>query len=155
MTANGRKRAYLIEVLMKLLLILLTMFTFFGCANTSVHNAVNDLNKKLEQDGSPYRWSSKDIGGGSVAMEKYLLGTESPTVADATLKKDIENLIKQAESSEGQSTGKVIETRLLTKDSTSITEAWVVERTDGRKVAYTIKMTPSGDGVDISLRGPW
>ncbi|MEM7400322.1 MAG: hypothetical protein AAF304_00065 [Pseudomonadota bacterium] len=139
---------------MKFLLSLFFVFTLYGCANTSVHNAVNDLNDKLEQDGSPYRWTSKDVNGG-VIMEKYPLGRVTPTVADPTLRKDIEDLITKAELGEGKASGKIIETRLLKKDTTSITETWIVERVDGQKVAYTIKMTPAGEGVDINLRGPW
>jgi hypothetical protein len=139
---------------MKLLFSIFIILVLFGCASTSVHNAVDDINKKLEQDGSPYRWTSKDVNGG-VAMEKYPLGRVTPTVADPVLKKDIENLIIKAESGEGESGGKIIETRLLKQDATSTTETWLVERADGRQVAYTIKMTPAGEGVDINLRGPW
>ncbi len=121
-----------------------------------MRSTVNNLNVKLEQDGSPYRWEHKDLGGGTESIQRYLIGSAIPTVADAKLKQDIMALINQSESNDSMKDGKLIETRLLKQDETSVTETWVIHRTDGKDVAYTIemKLTSSGE-TDISLRGPW
>ena len=108
-----------------------------------------------EKPGSPYQWVSERAEGGTV-MERVLVGTPGPTVADETVKADIlRNIGAYEEKNGGAAVPEVVEVRQLPKSKDGYNEVWVVSR-GGQRIAYTVSLKPSPQGgVDLHIHGPW
>ncbi len=118
---------------------------------------VRRANASLEQSGAPFRWKSTDAGEGSFAVERVLIGTPAPSLADVKLQADIRTLIGRAETMKSRSADlRVVETRTLPPDGPSARETWVIDAGKNGRQAYLIVLTPSvSGGTEISLSGPW
>lgn len=108
-----------------------------------------------EKPGSPYHWVSEHAEGGTI-LERVLIGTPGPTVADDIVKADIlRNIGAYEEKNGGTATPEVVEVRQLPKSKDEYNEVWVISR-GGQPIAYTVslKRSPQG-GVDLHIQGPW
>ena len=137
-----------------------------GCASSNavdraaaVDKAARDVNEEAEKTGNPYRAHVTDMGSAGQLIEKVLIGTPAPTVADKTLKHDVLARIGELETRSGavaSSTPPVLlETRFISKSAQSIAEVWVIARGQER-AAYTVAFTTSPKGgTDFHVKGPW
>ena len=108
-----------------------------------------------EKPGSPYHWVSEDEGGGKI-LQRVLLGTPGPTVADETVKADVLKRIGTYEEKAGGAAVPVlVEVRQLSPVKGEYNEVWIIARA-GTNVAYTVSLSPSPQGgVDFHVSGPW
>jgi hypothetical protein len=121
-----------------------------ACQNPTATNATRIANQEAEASGSPFRWKTQSVNGGT-AMFLVLVDLPSgPTIADAVLKKDTLALIAKAEGTKGRANPEIEDIKHL-KDGR---EVWTLKSTRGG-IAYVInfKRSPQG-GVDIEMSGP-
>jgi hypothetical protein len=119
-----------------------------GCENLTATNVARIANSQAEASGSPFRWKTEDVGGGTVMIVVMADLPTGPTRADPVLKNDILALITKAEASEGRPDPQVEEVKPL-KDGR---EVWVLKTVEG--IAYIINLMPSPQGgTDIEMSG--
>lgn len=108
-----------------------------------------------EKPGSPYHWVSEDEGGGKI-LQRVLMGTPGPTVADETVKADILRNIGTYEAKAGGAAAPVlVEVRQLPKVKGEYNEVWIISRA-GTNIVYTVSLSSSPQGgVDFHVHGPW
>lgn len=121
-----------------------------ACENTTAMNAVRIANRQAEATGSPFRWETKSVGGGT-AMYLVMQDLPSgPTSADPVLAKDTLALIARAEATKGRTNPEIEDVKHL-KDGR---EVWV-PKSDPGGIAYVVTFKPSPQGgVDIEMSGP-
>lgn len=146
---------------MKKLKIIITLamaaLTLAACApNTTGKLALKNANKQMEKSGSPYRWAIVGETPQGLLMEKTVVGTPGPTVADETVQRDIIIDILAADKKSGATSKLTLtEFRQVQPGPKTFVEAWVFDR-NKKKVVYLVTMAeaPQG-GVDFSITGPW
>jgi hypothetical protein len=152
---------------MKSMFLLATLFTtalfLFGCANPTVTNAARKLNHEAEASGSPYRYRTYNMDGGTV-LEKYRITPPSPTpvpanlqptTANPELRTDVLNRIAAFQQGWGNTNAPIL---LGVKSEgifqNSIKESWFIKQDDGA-IEYKVTMKPSPQGgTDFELNGP-
>jgi len=140
------------------------ILTLTSCKNPTAVNAVRQLNRDAERSGSPYRFRSDRVPGGT-AVTRYRIIPPKPgpapanlkaTTADAELQRDIlaKVLIIQQGWGDTASPSLLGVEPLASADGRSTKESWFVKQGDGA-VRYEVTMTPSpGGGTDFSVTGP-
>lgn len=87
-----------------------------------------------------------------LAVNGCATSTPGETTADYILQSDVKRFIKGFERSHGS--GRVVDTKVVSKEGNTSTEQWYVERGDD-VVIYTIKFMPSPfGGTDIQWTMP-
>ena len=76
-----------------------------ACENPTATNAARIANSQAEASGSPFRWKTQSVSGGTTMMLVMADLPSGPTRADPVLKKDILALITKAEAAEGRKKG--------------------------------------------------
>jgi len=122
-------------------------------AESAVQKSLREMT--AEKPGSPYHWVSDSAEGGTV-LERVLVGTPGPTVADRTAQADILKYIGDyEEKAGGAAKPKVIEVRRVPRSKDEYSEVWVIAR-GGQRIVYTVFLKPSPQGgVDLRIQGPW
>jgi len=123
------------------------LFSSVCMAESAVEKTLREMTS--EKPGSPYHWVSEHAEGGTV-LERVLMGKPGKTVADATVKADIlKNIGAFEEKVGGTALPEVIEVRRMPKSNDDYNEVWVISR-NGKKIAYTVALTPSPHGGVVS-----
>lgn len=129
------------------------LFSNMCLAESAAEKTLREMT--TEKPGSPYHWVSENAEGGKV-LERVLIGTPGPTVADHTAKGDVlKNIGAYEEKAGGAAVPEVIEVRRLANSGDEYNEVWVISRR-GQRIAYTVSLKPSPQGgVDLRIQGPW
>ena len=126
------------------------LFSLAACQSSSLASNVEYANKKAEAEGSPFRWKSKTVPGGSTLVRKLADLPSGPSRADAVLKQDILAQIAKLEAAAGR-TGPHLEDIKLLKDGR---EVWLL-KAPGDGIAYIVNFRQSVQGgTDIGLSKP-
>lgn len=121
-----------------------------ACANSTATNAARIANREAEASGSPFRWETQTVGGGTAMFLVMVDLPSGPTTADPLLKEDTLALIAKAEASKGRSSPEIEDIKRL-KDGR---EVWVL-KSDRIGIAYIVAFRPAPQGgVDIEINGP-
>lgn len=117
-----------------------------ACA-TPMSSAVSEANKKMELNGSPFRYRAVDDSSMTLTLMPLPVG---PTRAVPSLAQQALDSITTQESRKGRSVANVEEVRHLQDGR----EVWVL-RTLGEGIAYIVAFAaPSQPGTDIRVTGP-
>jgi hypothetical protein len=117
-----------------------------GCA-TPLSTAVAEANKKMELNGSPFRYRARDDSSMTLTLMPLPAG---PTKAVAPLAAQAMEAITTAELRKGRSVANLEEVRHLQDGR----EVWVLQ-TLGEGVAYIVAFAaPAQPGTDIRVNGP-
>ena len=147
-----------------ILLSTIVLASFSGCTNPTTTNAVSQLNRDAARTGSPFRYRTERVPGGTT-VEKYRIVAPTPgpvpadlqpTSANAELQKDILGRIASmaAEDWGGTTAPSLAGVQQLPPSGGSIRETWFVKQGDGA-IRYKVTMTPSAQGgTDFSVAGP-
>lgn len=120
-----------------------------GCGTTA-SNAARLANADAEASGSPFRWTSQSVSGGSVLQRTLIELPSAPSRADAVLTRDTLALIAKSETAAGRPYPQVEDIKMM-KDNR---EVCILKSASGG-LAYVVVFTPSpAGGVDIGLQGP-
>jgi len=125
-------------------------FGLAACENPTATSAARIANGQAEANGSPFRWKTQSVSGGTVMYLVMVDLPSGPTIADPVLKKDTLALIAKAEASNGRANPEVEDIKRL-KDGR---EVWILKSAhDG--IAYIVHFKPSPQaGIDIEMSGP-
>ncbi|MEL7476198.1 MAG: hypothetical protein AAGJ55_08200 [Cyanobacteria bacterium J06555_12] len=133
---------------------LAAMFLLGACASQSASNAVNLMNQELIQSGSPYRWQTEQVSGGT-AMTKLLIGTPGNTAADEVLQRDIISQLAAVDASGVASSDRPKEIRIISRTDVAAEEVWVFDGGEKDLVFVIILHSSDAGGTDIKGTGPW
>jgi outer membrane lipoprotein-sorting protein len=135
---------------------LLSIFLISCSGNPTADRHATTANTNLEKKGSPYHWQPAKTANGMTFLQRELIGTPAKTSADAQLAADIGAIIAQKEAKVGgESTLRVLETRLVSATPKGTREIWSVARGD-KRIAYVIYFVSSDKGgTDFGVDGPW
>lgn len=125
-----------------------------ACAGTTARNAVGLLNEQAIESGSPYRWESEQVDGGSI-FRKVLTGEPGQTLADETLRRDIIAEIAASGANGPGPADRPKEIRVVSQSILGAEEIWVFEGPDGDLVYVVILQTSNDGGTDLNISGPW
>ncbi len=123
---------------------------FSGCESPTATNAARIANRQAEATGSPFRWKTQSVNGGT-AMFMVLIDLPSgPTAADPLLKKDTLALIAKAEASKGRGNPEIEDIKHLEDGR----EVWILKSAHNG-FAYIVHFKPSPEGgIIIEMNGP-
>lgn len=132
---------------------IVVLFSNVCLAGSAAQEALKQMT--AEKPGSPYHWVSEDEGGGKI-LQRVLMGTPGPTVADETVKANVlKNIGTYEEKIGGDATPVLVEVRQLPKAKGEYNEVWIIARA-GIKIVYTVSLSSSPQGgVDFHVHGPW
>src|SRR4051812_48735764 len=126
--------------------VLLLASLLTACA-TPMSSAVTEANKKMELNGSPFRYRAVDDSSMTLTLMPLPVG---PTRAVPPLAQQVLESIATQESRKGRSVANLEEVRHLQDGR----EVWVL-KTLGEGVAYIVAFaSPSQPGSDIRITGP-
>jgi hypothetical protein len=126
--------------------VLLLASLLTACA-TPMSSAVTEANKKMELNGSPFRYRAVDDSSMTLTLMPLPVG---PTRAVPPLAQQVLESIATQESRKGRSVANLEEVRHLQDGR----EVWVL-KTLGEGVAYIVAFaSPSQPGSDIRVTGP-
>ena len=122
-----------------------------ACENPTATNAARIANSQAEAGGSPFRWKTQSVNGGTAMFLVMVDLPSGPTIADQVLKKDALALVAKAEASKGRANPEVEDIKHL-KDGG---EVWILKTASHDGIAYVVHFKPSPQGgVDIEMSGP-
>jgi hypothetical protein len=126
------------------------LFSLAACQSSTLSSSVEYANKKADADGSPFRWKSKTVPGGSMLVRVLADLPNGPSRADPVVKRDTLALIAKSEAVAGRADPRVEDIKLL-KDGR---EVWLLE--SGRDgIAYIVDFRQSAQGgTDIGISKP-
>ncbi len=126
------------------------LFSLAVSQGSSLSSSVEYANKKAEADGSPFRWKSKTVPGGSMLVRVLANLPSGPSRADLVVKQDALAQIAKLEAVAGRTDPQVEDIKLL-KDGR---ELWLL-KTEGDGIAYIVDFRPSANGgTDIGISKP-
>lgn len=133
------------------LALLLLTCALAGCGNTAT-NAARLANSDLQSKGSPFRWTTRNAGGGTIMSLTLIDLPQGPTKADAVLQADTLKLIARQEAAANRPEPQIGSVKHM-KDGR---EVWLLQSSIEQGVAYIVRFTPTPatGGVDINLQGP-
>lgn len=126
-----------------------------GCSGTDTRQAVEAVNQRAEQDGSPWRWEQSEVDGATI-LKKSLIGIAAQTSADPELQRFTLGQIHGMETDLPLTPDQQPEeVRLVSATDSSVREVWVFD-SDDRRVAYVIEFSPAASGgTTVNIRGPY
>jgi hypothetical protein len=126
------------------------LFNLAVCQSSPLSSSVDYANKKAEADGSPFRWKSKTVPGGSMLVRVLANLPSGPSRADPVVKQDALAQIAKLEAVAGRTDPQVEDIKLL-KDGR---ELWLL-KTERDGIAYIVDFRPSAlGGTDIGIGKP-
>ncbi|MGC2031019.1 MAG: hypothetical protein WA642_13455 [Steroidobacteraceae bacterium] len=126
------------------------LFSLAVCQSSPLSSSVDYANKKAEADGSPFRWKSKTVPGGSMLIRVLANLPSGPSRADPVVKQDALAQIAKLEAVAGRTKPQVEDIKLL-KDGR---ELWLL-KTERDGIAYIVDFRPSAlGGTDIGISKP-
>jgi hypothetical protein len=126
------------------------LFSLAVSQGSSLSSSVEYANKKAEAEGSPFRWKSKTVPGGSMLVRVLANLPSGASRADVVVKQDALAQIAKLEAVAGRSDPQVEDIKLL-KDGR---ELWLL-KTEGDGIAYIVDFRPSATGgTDIGISKP-
>jgi hypothetical protein len=119
-----------------------------GCPSSTISNAVQTANQKLEMQGSPFRY----VAQGDSAMVQTLLPLPAgPSKAVAPLAQQALDAIVKEEARNGRSTALLDEVRYLQDGR----EVWVLQTLGDTGIAYVVSFAAATqEGSNIRMTGP-
>jgi hypothetical protein len=126
------------------------LFSLAVSQSTSLSSSVEYANKKAESEGSPFRWKSKTVPGGSMLVRVLADLPSGGSRADPVVKQDTLALIAKSEEVAGRMYPQVEDIKLL-KDGR---EVWLL-KTGRDGIAYIVDFRQSAQGgTDIGISKP-
>ena len=122
-----------------------------ACESPTATNAARIANTQAEASGSPFRWKTQSVNGGTAMFLVMADLPSGPTIADPVLKKDTLALIAKAEAGKGRANPEVEDIKHL-KDGG---EVWILKASSHDGIAYVVHFKSSSQGgVDAEMSGP-
>jgi hypothetical protein len=120
-----------------------------GCPTSSISSAVDSANKKLEFEGSPFRYVARD----DTSMVMTLLPLPAgPTRAVAGLAKKSMDSITQEEFRQRRSVATLQEVRYLQDGR----EVWVLQTLGDTGIAYVVSFEAANNpDSNVRMKGPY
>ena len=126
------------------------LLSLAACASSSVASSVEYANQKAEAEGSPFRWKSKSVSGGTMLVRVLADLPSGASRADPLLKQDTLTQIAKLEAAAGRKDPQIEDVKLL-KDGR---ELWLLKSEhDGIAYIVDFRSSPQG-GTDIGLSKP-
>ena len=119
----------------------------FGGGETRV------ANREAEEAKLPFRWKTKKVGKETVKVRVMLPLKSGASLASPAIKRDIMDLIRNAENAQGRVNPQVEDVKLMEDGR----EVWILRASEGG-IAYIVFMRPSkqgGGGTQVELGGPY
>jgi hypothetical protein len=144
----------IVKLLTTLTILIATSLLLNACANTTVINAAKIANENASKSGSPYRWETQQVSGGT-ALTRTLIGAPGITSADEVVERDVIAAIEKSSEDVSHKLTQPKEVRIVAKTTVNSTEVWVFDGPD-KDFVYVVKLQTSGSGgTDIEITGPW
>jgi len=139
------------------LLASLLALAFAGCSMPSLPGfgggETRVANREAQEAKLPFRWKNKRVGRETVNVRVLLPLKSGASLASSAIKRDIMELIRNAESAQGRMNPQVEDVKLMDDGR----EVWILRAAEGG-IAYIVSMRPSkqgGGGTQVELDGPY
>jgi len=131
------------------IILLAAVFALAGCPSSSISSAVDSANKKLEMEGSPFRYVA--ASDSSMVMTLMPLPAGPSKAVPGLVKKSMDS-ITQEEFRQKRSVANLEEVRYLQDGR----EVWVLQTLSNTGIAYVVAFESAGNpDSNVRMKGPY